>query len=69
VTARISLTYLKDKFGMRVNKRDLKSDKLVVRVHLTIKRRDFGINPRAQEDKVSDTIDLASSIAGAAPQK
>ena len=66
VTAPISLTYLKDKLGMRVNKPDLKGDLLVVRANFSIKRSDFGINPKAPEDKVSDTIDLTLSIAGAA---
>ncbi len=66
VTAPISLTYLKDKLGMRVNKPDLKGDLLVIRANFSIKRSDFGINPKAPEDKVSDTIDLTLSIAGAA---
>ena len=29
---------------------------------------DFGINPKAPADKVSDTIDLTLSIAGASPR-
>lgn len=66
VTTPISLTYLKDKLGMRVNKPDLKGDLLVIRANFTIKRSDYGINPKAPEDKVSDTIDLTLSIAGAA---
>ncbi len=69
VTAPITLTYLKDKLGMRVNKPDLKGDLLVIRASFTIKRSDYGINPKAPEDKVSDTIDLTLSIAGASPQK
>lgn len=66
VTTPISLTYLKDKLGMRVNKPDLKGDLLVIRANFTIKRSDYGINPKAPEDKVSDTIELTLSIAGAA---
>ena len=31
-------------------------------------RSDFGINPKAPEDKVADTIDLTLSIAGASPR-
>ena len=68
VTAPITLTYLKDKLGMRVNKPDLKGDLLVIRANFAIKRSDYGINPKAPEDKVSDTIDLTLSIAGAAPK-
>jgi polyisoprenoid-binding protein YceI len=69
VTAPITLTYLKDKLGMRVNKPDLKGDLLVIRANFAIKRSDFSINPKAPEDKVADAIDLTLSIAGAAPQK
>jgi len=67
VTAPITLTYLKDKLGMRVP--NMKGDLLVIRASFAIKRSDYGINPKAPEDKVSDTIDLTLSIAGAAPQK
>lgn len=66
VTTLISLTYLKDKLGVRMNKPDLKGDLLVIRANFTIKRSDYGINPKAPEEKVSDTIDLTLSIAGAA---
>jgi len=69
VSAPITLTYLKDKLGMRVNKPDLKGDLLVIRANFAIKRSDYGINPKAPEDKVSETIDLTLSIAGASPQK
>jgi polyisoprenoid-binding protein YceI len=64
VTAPITLTYLKDKLGMRVP--NMKGDLLVIRANFVIKRSDYGINPKAPEDKVSDTIDLTLSIAGAA---
>ena len=69
MTVPVKLTYLKDKLGQRVNKPDRKGDLLVIRANFTIKRSDYGINPKAPEDKVSDTIDLTLSIAGAAPQK
>ena len=69
ITVPVTLTYLKDKLGVRVNKPDLKGDLLVIRANFPIKRSDFGINPKAPEDKVADTIDLTLSIAGAAPQK
>lgn len=63
ITAPITLTYLKDKLGQRVP--NMKGDLLVVRSNFTIKRSDFGINPGAPADKVSDEIALALSIAGA----
>ena len=64
VTAPVKLTYLKDKLGQRVP--SLKGDLLVIRSTFTIKRSDFGINPGAPRDKVSDEIELGLSIAGAA---
>ena len=63
VTVPVKLTYLKDKLGLRVPNQ--KGDLLVIRANFLIKRSDFGINPKAPEDKVSDTIDLTLSIAGA----
>ena len=38
----------------------------MLRSTFTIKRSDFGINPAAPKDKVSDDIGLALSVAGAA---
>jgi polyisoprenoid-binding protein YceI len=64
ITVPVKLTYLKDKLGQRVP--DLKGDLLVIRSTFTIKRSDFGINTAAPLDKVSDEIELALSIAGAA---
>jgi len=64
VTVPVTLTYLPDKLGLRVP--NMKGDLLVVRANFVIKRGDFGINPKAPEEKVSDTIDLTLSIAGAA---
>ncbi len=64
VTAPIKLTYLKGKLGERVP--NLKGDLLVIRSTFTIKRSDFGINPAAPQDKVSDEITVTLSIAGAA---
>jgi len=64
ITAPVKLTYLKDKLGQRVP--NMKGDLLVIRSTFTIKRSDFGINPGAPQDKVSDQIELALSIAGAA---
>lgn len=69
VTVPVSLTYLKGKLGTRLNKPDLKGDLLVIRANFTVKRTDYGINPGAPADKVSDEIELTLSIAGAAPTK
>lgn len=62
----VKLAYLKDKLGQRVP--NLKGDLLVIRSNFKIKRNDFGINPGAPTDKVSDEIDLTLSIAGASPK-
>ena len=66
ITVPVKLTYLKDKLGQRVP--NLKGDLLVIRSTFTIKRSDFGINPAAPLDKVTDEIELTLSVAGAAPQ-
>ena len=66
LTVPVKLTYLKDKLGQRVPNQ--KGDLLVIRASFTIKRGDFNINPGQFEDKVSDTIELTLSIAGAAPK-
>ena len=66
LTVPVKLTYLKDKLGQRVQGQ--KGDLLVIRAHFTIRRADFGINPKAPEDKVSDTIDLSLSLAGSSPR-
>jgi polyisoprenoid-binding protein YceI len=66
ITVPVKLTYLKDKLDQRVP--NLKGDLLVIRANFPIKRSDYGINPAAPQDKVSDTIDLTLSIAGASPR-
>jgi polyisoprenoid-binding protein YceI len=63
----VRLTFLKDKLAARTNGQS-KGDLLVLRAQFAVKRSDFGINPKAPEDKVSDTIELSLSVAGAAPQ-
>lgn len=67
ITVPVKLTYLKDKLGSRVQK--MEGDLLVIRASFTIKRSDYGINPKAPADKVSDEIELTLSIAGASPKK
>lgn len=66
VTVPISLTYLKGKLGQRIPR--MEGDLLVIRASFTIKRSDYGINPGAPTEKVSDEIELTLSIAGAAPK-
>lgn len=64
LTVPVKLTYLKDKLSQRVP--NMKGDLLVIRANFAVKRSDYGINPGAPQEKVSDTIDLTLSIAGAA---
>ena len=66
LTVPVKLTYLKDKLGDRMP--NTKGDLLVIRASFSIKRGDFNINPGQFEDKVSDTIELTLSIAGASPK-
>ena len=63
ITVPVKFTYLKDKLGQRMPNQ--KGDLLVVRANFSIKRSDFGIMPGQMEEKVSDTIELTLSIAGA----
>lgn len=67
VTAPVKFSYLKDKLAARTNGQ-MKGDLLVLRANFAVKRTDFGINPKAPEDKVADTIDLTLSIAGSSPK-
>jgi polyisoprenoid-binding protein YceI len=64
LTVPVTLTYLKGKLSQRVP--NMQGDLLVVRAHFTIQRSDYGINPGAPADKVSNEIELTLSIAGAA---
>jgi polyisoprenoid-binding protein YceI len=66
ITAPVKFTYLKDKLGQRVPR--MKGDLLVIRADFTINRSDFGLMPGQVEDKVSETIELMLSIAGASPR-
>jgi polyisoprenoid-binding protein YceI len=63
ITAPVKFTYLKDKLSARVPNQ--KGDLLVIRANFTIDRGDFNISKGQYEDKVSDTIELSLSIAGA----
>jgi polyisoprenoid-binding protein YceI len=66
LTVPVKLTWLKDKLGQRVPNQQ--GDLLVIRANFTIKRGDFNIMPGQFEDKVSDTIEITLSIAGASPK-
>jgi polyisoprenoid-binding protein YceI len=69
ITVPIKFTYLKDKLGARVNDPKVKGDLLVIRANFVINRGDFDIAKGQYEDKVSTTIDLSLSIAGASVAK
>jgi polyisoprenoid-binding protein YceI len=66
LTVPVKFTYLKDRLKDRFPQ--LEGDLLVLRAHFTIRRSEFGINPGAGEDKVSDQIELSLSLAGQAPR-
>lgn len=61
------VTLLKDKLGARTGGK-LQGDLLVIRTEFTIKRSDYGVNPKAPTDKVSDDIVINLAIAGASPK-
>ncbi len=67
ITVPIKLTYLKGKLSSRVPK--LEGDLLVVRANFVINREDYNIQKGQYQDKVSTTIDLSLSIAGASVTK
>lgn len=65
MTIPVKITYLKDRLKDRQGK---EGDLLVVRSNFEVKRSDFQINARQNEEKVSDSIELSLSIAGSAPK-
>ena len=67
ITVPVKLTYLKDKLGARVP--HMQGDLLVIRANFAINREDFDIQKGNFEDKVSPTINLTLSIAGASPKQ
>lgn len=67
ITTPVKFTYLKDKLSARFP--SLKGDLLVIRANFVINRGDFDIAKGQYEDKVSTTIDLSLSIAGASATK
>jgi len=67
ITVPVKLTYLKDKLSARVPK--MEGDLLVIRASFSINREDFDIQKGKFEDKVSPTVNLTLSIAGASPKQ
>jgi hypothetical protein len=62
-----TVTLLKGKLGARTGGK-MQGDLMVIRTEFTIKRADYGINPKAPTDKVSDDIVINLAIAGASPK-
>lgn len=62
-----TVTLLPGKLGDRTGGQ-MQGDLAVIRTSFTIKRSDYGINPEAPQDKVSDEIAVTLAIAGASPK-
>ena len=62
-----TVTLLPGKLGDRTGGK-MKGDLAVLRTNFTIKRSDYGINPKAPEDKVADEISVTLAIAGSSPK-
>ena len=67
IEAPATVTLLPGKLGDRTGGK-MQGDLAVIRTSFTIKRSDYGINPKAPEDKVSDEIAVTLAIAGASPK-
>lgn len=67
ITVPATVTLLKDKLAARTSGK-MQGDLLVLRTEFTIKRADYGINPKAPTDKVSDDVVINLAIAGASPK-
>lgn len=67
ITVPAKVTLLKDKLGARSGGK-MQGDLLVVRTEFTIKRSDYGVNPKAPTDKVSEDVVISLAIAGASPK-
>jgi polyisoprenoid-binding protein YceI len=62
-----SVTLLKGKLGDRTGGK-MQGDLVVLRTEFTIKRSDYGVNPKAPTDKVSDNVVVSMAIAGSCPK-
>ncbi len=67
ITVPATVTLLKDKLGARTGGK-MQGDLMVIRTEFTIKRADYGINPKAPSDKVADDIVINLAIAGSSPK-
>lgn len=67
ITVPATVTLLKDKLGARTGGK-MQGDLMVIRTEFTIKRADYGINPKAPADKVADDIVINLAIAGSSPK-
>ena len=67
ITVPAKVTYLPGRLKDRVP--NTEGDLLVIRAEFTIDRGDYGIQPKQNEDKVSDRIQISLAVAGAAPKK
>jgi len=65
ITAPVTFTFLQGKLSVR--NRDREGDLLVLRTRFTIERDDFNINAGQNEDKVSNIIEVSTSLAGQSP--
>ncbi|MDB6070580.1 MAG: hypothetical protein JWL81_1751 [Verrucomicrobiales bacterium] len=61
------VTLLKGKLGARTGGK-MEGDLLVIRSEFTIKRSEYGVNPKAPTDKVSEEVVISLAIAGACPK-
>jgi polyisoprenoid-binding protein YceI len=66
ITVPVRVNYLPGRLKERGGDKD--GDLLVVRTNFQIKRSDFGIKANEHLEKVSDTIDISLSVAGASPK-
>lgn len=67
ITVPVTATLLEGRLGER--NPDAEGDLLVLRGEFKVKRSDFGINPGAPTDKVSEEIVLNLNLAGASPKQ
>jgi len=67
ISAPVTATMLPGMLSARTNGA-AEGDLLVVRTSFTLKRADFGINPGAPTDKVSEDVEVTLAIAGASPK-
>jgi len=67
ITVPASVTLLKGRLGDRTGGQ-MQGDLLVLRTEFTIKRSDYGVNPKAPSDKVSEEVVVSLAIAGSCPK-